>query len=164
MRRFTVAGILGLTALAVYAAAAPGADDEAEPERVTLIGTLHVWMYPGSELRGGATMSDGGDPSVSDLKMRSVLVTSDPVEKVIAYYAEKFPDSDAGNDGVAADAAPAERPSVCIQDDSENRPVTLRVINVNEAGRSTTLVISRAAGESETHIVWTQYRRFPTAG
>jgi hypothetical protein len=42
---------------------------------------------------------------------------------------------------------------------SKDRPVTVRVIVMNRAGSSTTLVISRATGETETHIAWLHYFR-----
>ena len=44
-------------------------------------------------------------------------------------------------------------------DDSEGRPVAIHVICVNTEKASTTLVISRAATESETHIAWARYER-----
>ena len=49
--------------------------------------------------------------------------------------------------------------SVATQDDSEDRPVKIRVIVVNRANTSTTLVISRAREENETHISWLHYFR-----
>ena len=35
-------------------------------------------------------MSDGGNPHVQSIKCEAVLTSPDPIEKVIAYYAEKF--------------------------------------------------------------------------
>ena len=49
--------------------------------------------------------------------------------------------------------------SVSIQDDSQGRTVAIRVIVVHKAGTSTTLVISRANDEKETHIAWSHYIR-----
>jgi hypothetical protein len=49
--------------------------------------------------------------------------------------------------------------SVATQDDSEDRPVKVRVIVVNRANTSTTLVISKATDEKETHISWLHYFR-----
>jgi hypothetical protein len=43
--------------------------------------------------------------------------------------------------------------------DRQDRPVTVRVIVVNKADSSTTLVISRARDETETHIAWLHYFR-----
>ena len=53
-----------------------------------------------------------------------------------------------------------EAQSVATQDDSQDRPVKVQVIVVNRGKSATTLVISRAAGEMETHIAWTHHRRF----
>ena len=38
-------------------------------EPMTLMGTLADWKYPGSKMLGGASMSDGGNPSVPDGQM-----------------------------------------------------------------------------------------------
>jgi hypothetical protein len=131
------------------------------PEQMTLLGTLAEWKYPGSNLPGGATMSDGGNAQEQSVKCKAVLTTPDPIEKVIAYYTEKFgtgesPDRQAGK----AEVKKGEARSVSVQDDSQDRPVMLRVFVVNKADTSTALVISRAQGENETHIAWSHYRRF----
>jgi hypothetical protein len=55
--------------------------------------------------------------------------------------------------------AAADAKAVSEQDDSDGRPVTVRVIVVNKADTSTTVVISRARGEGETHIAWMHYIR-----
>jgi len=155
MRRLAPLGIIPLLAFAAWLVKPLPAEEKDDAEPKTLLGSLSEWQYPDSKLRGGATVSDGGDPSVADHKMQAVLVTPDPVERVIEYYSKRLT-ADA-----PADNAQGPAPSVCVQDDSKDRPVTVRVINVNEADRSTTLVISRADDERETHIVWTQYERFP---
>jgi hypothetical protein len=46
-----------------------------------------------------------------------------------------------------------------MQNDSKGRPVAVHVIVVHKAKTSTTLVISRAKDEKETHIAWTHYIR-----
>ena len=56
-----------------------------------------------------------------------------------------------------AEVKAADAKAVSTQDDSQGRPVTLRVIVVNKANTTTTLVISRANGEKETHIAWLHY-------
>ncbi len=163
MRNLSILMCLGtLASVAMIAAAAPSdTSADAEPERVTLLGTLAEWKYPESELRGDATMSDGGDPSVGDLKCHAVLVTPASFESVCEFYSKKLdtPEGSGGRDD--GDAKPARGKAITVQDDSGNRPVALRVINVDDLDRSTTLVVSRASGEAETHIVWTHYRRFP---
>jgi hypothetical protein len=129
-------------------------------KQMTLMGTLSKWKYPGSKMLGGASMSDGGNPSVPDVKCRAILTTPDPVETVAQFYSEmlKSPPA-AGGQPTGADAKEAAAQAVTIQDDSDRRPVTLRVIIVNRADTTTTLVISRAKDEKETHIAWTHYRR-----
>ena len=154
MQRLSPFGAVALLGLAAWLAVPVAAEEKDDAKPKTLLGTLSGWQYPDSKLRGGATVSDGGDPSVADHKMQAVLVTPDPIDRVIGFYTRLV----AAAEGPAADDA---APSVCVQDDSEDRPVTLRVMHVNEADRSTTLVISRAADEPETHIVWTRYERFP---
>jgi hypothetical protein len=128
---------------------------------MTLLGTLAEWKYPGSELPSGATMSDGGNPLVQSVKCKAILSTPDPIEKVIAYYTEKFGTGESSDRQAGkADVKKGEARSVSVQDDSQGRPVMLRVLVVNKADTSTALVISRAQGEKETHIAWSHYRRF----
>jgi hypothetical protein len=110
---------------------------------------------------GGATMSDGGNPLVVDVNCRAILTTPDPIEKVVAFYAKKLGTPPApGEPGAGAAVKEADAKAVSIQDDSAGRPLTLRVFVVNRADTATTLVVSRAAGEKETHIAWTHYRWF----
>ena len=161
MRLLTAISVVGLSivGLATVRAGAPPAEAPAQGG-VTLLGTLAEWQYPGSKMLGGASMSDGGNPLVPSVKCQAILTTADPVEKVIAYYSEKFgipraPDpQDAQEDAKGPDGK-----SVSSQDDSRGRPVAIRVIVVNTAETSTTLVISRAEGEEETHIAWSHYLR-----
>lgn len=157
---------LGATAMSSALLAIPllSPAQSTQPARMTLLGTLSEWKYPGSDMPSGAVMSDGGIPRVQSVKCAAVLTTPDPIEKVIGYYAERFgtgesPDRQAEKAG----AKKGEARSVSVQDDSQGRPVTLRVFVVNKADTSTTLVISRADGEKETHIAWSHYRRFDAA-
>jgi hypothetical protein len=114
-------------------------------EQISLMQTLAAWKYPDTQMPNGASMSDGGNPGVQSIKCAAVLTTPDPIDKVIAFYTEKL--------------GPGEARSVAVQDDSKGRPVTLRVFVVNKADTSTTLAISRAEGEKETHIAWSHYIR-----
>ena len=164
--RFTIRRMiilaLGVTAMTAASLAAPRLSPAQAnpPAKITLLGILSEWKYPGSDMPGGATISDGGIPGVQSVKCAAVLTTPDPIEKVIGYYAEKF-----GTGGSPErQAEKGEAKSVSVQDDSQGRPVTLRVLVVNEADTSTTLVMSRAEGEKETHIAWSHYRRFDAAG
>jgi hypothetical protein len=127
---------------------------------MTLLGTLSEWKYPGSNLLGGATMSDGGNPLVPDVQCQAILTTPDPMEKVVEFYSQKVgtPTAPAGQNAQAK-VKEADAKAVSTQDDSEGRPLTLRVIVVSKADSTTTLVISRGQSEKETHIAWSHYRR-----
>jgi hypothetical protein len=150
-----VAVVVGLCA------AWPGVQisDAAAEDGVSLMGTLAEWAYPGANF-GGANMSDGGNPRLQSIKCHAILTTGDSVEKVKEFYAKKFgilpaaKAQDAKEEVKGGDAK-----SVSTQDDSQGRPLELQVIVVNKADTSTTLVISRAKGEKETHIAWSHYLR-----
>ena len=130
------------------------------PDGISLLLTLARWQYPGSEIHGGASMSDGGNPQIQSVKCAAILTTPDPVEKVVAFYAKKFGAVEpAGPRPAREDVKVSDAKSVIVQDDSNGRPLSLRVIVVNNADTSTTLVISRADGEKETHIAWAHYIR-----
>jgi len=100
-----------------------------------------------------------GDITVTAVQVQAVWTTKDPIEKVIAYYETKLkPAAD------ARDAKPDERAAadsgqaIVSHDDSIGRPLAIHVILVNTKKTSTTLVISRAATESETHVAWVHYQ------
>ena len=139
--------VLSITALLFSPAHATAPGD------VSLMQTLSEWMYPGSNLSGGARVSDGGNPQLLSLKCQAILATPDPIEKVIEFYRKKL------ETPASADTKGANAKVVSTQDDSQGRPVTLRVIVVTKVDSSTTLVISRAAGEKETHIAWSHWLR-----
>ncbi len=157
---------LGAPAMSALLVAAPRpspaqANQAAPPARMTLLGTLAEWKYPGSKMLGGATMSDGGNPLVPDVLCQAILTTPDAIEKVAKFYSDKVGTPPApGGHAARADVKEADAKAVSTQEDSEGRPVTLRVIVVNKADTTTTLVISRAKSEKETHIAWSHYRRF----
>jgi hypothetical protein len=154
---------LGVTA-ASLAAPRPGPAQDTPPARMTLLGTLAAWKYPGSTLLGGATMSDGGNPSVLDVRCQAILTTPDPFENVTEFYAQRVGTRPVpGGPDARAKGKEADAQAVATQDDSGGRPVALRLIVVSTADTTTTLVISRAKSETETHIAWTHYRRFKAA-
>jgi hypothetical protein len=129
-------------------------------EQVSLMKTLSRWKYPGSKMLDGASMSDGGNPLLQSVKCQAILTTSDPFEKVIEFYSKKLDAQPAPSKSeVEVGPKDTDAKSVATQDDSRGRPVSLRIIVVNKADTSTALVISRAAGESETHIAWSHYIR-----
>jgi hypothetical protein len=154
---------LGVPAMSAVWLAAPRLSpaQATPPERMTLLGALSEWKYPGSTMLGGASMSDGGDPSVPDVRCQAILTTPEPIEKVVKFYSEKVgPPPKPGEQDARAEVKGTDAKAVSTQDDSEGRPVTLRIIVVNKADSTTTLVISKAKAESETHIAWSHYRRF----
>jgi hypothetical protein len=136
--------------------ACPEISDAAPQGEVTLMGTLAEWMYPGSNF-GGGQMSDGGNRRLQSVKCQAILTTGDSVEKVTKFYSERFV---SGPQDAETKSKSADAQSVSTQDDSQGRPVQLRVIVVNRSDTSTTLVISRAEGETKTHIAWSHYVRF----
>jgi hypothetical protein len=162
-----VLAVLGATPLSAVLLGDPltgtaQAAQAAPQEKMTLLGTLSEWKYPGSTMLDGASMSDGGNPAVVDVRCQAILTTPDPIEKVAKFYSKKvgtLPAADGQNTKAEVKAADAK--AVSTQDDSEGRPVTLKVIIVNKADSTTSLVISRAKSENETHIAWSHYRRFP---
>jgi hypothetical protein len=162
MRTLRTILVLGAPATAAVLATALllGPAQAAPPRSLSLLETLAEWKYPGSTMLGGASMSDGGNPLFQSVKCQAILTTPDPIEKVIAFYSEKVgtPPAPGGQDS-GAEVKEADAKSVSTKDDSRGRPVTLRIIVVNKADTATTLVISRADGEKETHIAWLHYLR-----
>ena len=141
--------------IVAWGAAYADADKCQASDDRTLLGTLAEWMYPKADF-GGAQMSDAGTRSVQSLKCQAMLTTGDSFEKVTTYYEHKFVSGPQEVDG--AEKGPQWQ-SVSIQDNSSNRPVQLRVIVVNRANTSTTLVISRTKDETKTHIAWSHFVR-----
>lgn len=144
---------------------------EAE-EPKTLLTMVAEWQYPGSKMKDGATMSDAatvnraGERTVPSTFCTTVLTTKDPLDKIVEYYKAKLKQVDAADpvkreDKAKADdnAASKSGRSVMFHADSQGRPVGIQIIVVNTDKTSTTLVISRAEKESETHIAWTHYIR-----
>ena len=128
-------------------------------ENISLMKTLAEWQYPDSEFNG-ATMSDGGNPTLRSIKCTAVLTTTDPVSEVVEFYTKSLDLSPATKSATPDDKlTPARARSVIVQDDSKDRPVAIHVIVVNQEKTSTTLVISRSATETETHIAWSHYIR-----
>ncbi len=131
-------------------------------EPVTLMGIISQWMYPksamnGAEMSDGATIDNEGNQTVQSIVCKTTMTTDDSVEKVLAFYKAKLaPDKN-------ADAKTREElkngQSVLVLDDSIGRPFSLHTIFVNTATTSTTLTISRAASEQQTHIAWKHYTR-----
>ena len=143
------------TAAALVAALLLSPAQATPPGGVSLMETLSEWRYPGSNMLGGASMSDGGNPLVQSVKCRAILTTPDPIDKVIAFYSVKVGTPPAPRRQDARDPVKdSDAKSVSTQDDSQGRPVTLRVIVVNKADPTTTQVIRQGQAETETPIAW----------
>jgi hypothetical protein len=157
-RKLFAFAILGVIAVASHLARAddPPAEKEKGP---TLMGMLSEWQYPDSKFHG-AQMSDAGVADIGSIKNKAFLTTSDSAEKVLKYYCDKLKvDANGKNLGEKPGERIKTKRSVLVQDDSTGRPLKLYVIAVNETGFSTTLMISRADGEDETHIAWSNFRQ-----
>jgi hypothetical protein len=128
--------------------------------------TVAEWQYPGSKINGAsmrdaATVNQSGARTVGSVFCKTVLTTNDPIAKVIEYYETKLkPGADPKT--AKAEGKPGTDPgrSIMSHDDSQGRPLRIHIILVNTEKSSTTLVISRAETESQTHIAWTHYVRF----
>ena len=141
-------------------ASAPFCYTQESPSLMTMIAQ---WQYPDSKING-ATMSDAatlngaGDRTVQSILYKTLLTTKDPMLKVVEYYKSKLmPPAGSKTAKPQEKTAADSGRSVTMHEDSEGRPVAVQVILVNTEKASTTLVISRAATELETHIAWTHY-------
>ena len=136
----------------------------AEPLR--LMPMIAEWQYPDSKFNGAsmgdaATVNRSGERTVPSVLCKTVLTTKDPMAKVIEYYKTKLKQGTDSKTTKSDDKSGAESGrSVMFHDDSQGRPLGIHIIIVNTDKSSTTLVISRAETESETHIAWTRYLRF----
>ncbi|MBN2291623.1 MAG: hypothetical protein JXM70_04310 [Pirellulales bacterium] len=134
-------------------------------EPLSLMTEIAKWQYPGSKFNGAtssdaATMNASGERTVPSVLCKTVLTTKDSMAKVIEYYKAKLKrgtDFATTKPNNKSGADPGR--SVMFHDDSQGRPLGIYIILVNTDNSSTTLVISRAEKESETHIAWTRYIR-----
>ena len=129
-------------------------------EPVTLIGTIVKWRYPDaeiqkSEMSDAATMDSTGERTVASTLLKTTMMTSDPIDKVMAFY-RKLLTRNVTNDQLFGNESSTGR-SVLFSDESDHRPFKFHTILVNESDKSTTLLITRAEGEDHTHITWKQY-------
>ncbi len=163
IRAATVLSPLLLVSLLALLASAPLCHTQESPTLMTMIAQ---WQYPGSKIHGAemgdaATMNAAGERTVQSIQYKAVLTTKDPIAKVIAYYKDKLAPA-----ARAKPSQPGEKPdadsgrSVTFHEDSKGRPLAIYMILVNTDKTSTTLAISRAATEAETHVAWSHYVKF----
>lgn len=136
-------------------------------EPLTLIGTIVKWRYPEanigkSEMADAATIDINQNRTVPSTILKTTMTTPDSVEKVVEFYRELFA-RNAANDSKLG-LMPASGRSVIFCDESEDRPFAFHTIVVNSENVSTTLVITRAQGETSTHITWKQYVKHDIGG
>jgi len=155
MRRLTVLAIpSALLALFITSPLSGQGRADFGPQPFNLQRAVSEWQYPASRVQ---TSSGGGgsNPSGWVKKYQAIMITPDPIEKVVKFYEAKVGETAPDGGQIAkASARDAETSAVSTQDDSQGRPVSLRVIVAHRANETTTLVISRAEGEKETHIAW----------
>jgi hypothetical protein len=158
MRTLRTIFLLGVPAMAaiVVASLFLRPTHAAPPGMGSFMETLEDWKYPGSRMLEGAGLSSGGNPLIQSVKFRAILTTADPIEVVVAFYSTKFKPGPSEGEKVKD---PNDAKSVATLDDSQGRPVTVRVFVMNKADTATTIVVSRAADEAETHITWLHYLR-----
>lgn len=160
MQRSSALPLVSLIA-ALAATVSCGADGT-----LSLMSLIAPWQYPGSQTHGAsmgdaATVNRSGDRTVQSLLCKAVMTTEDPVPKVVEYYRTKLKkEVDLGRGTRGGESGLESGRSVLFHEDSKDRPLELHIILVNADKSSTTLVISRAETESETHIAWTHYLRF----
>ena len=111
-------------------------------------------------MEDAATVNPSGERTVPSVLCKTVLTTKDPIAKVLEYYETKLKQA-AAPKTAKPEMKSGKEPgrSVMFHDDSQGRPLEIHIIVVNTEKSSTTLVISRAKTESETHIAWTHYLR-----
>ena len=125
----------------------------------SLMSVIAKWHYPesalsGSTLNDAATVDRAGERTIQSLQYRTVMTTKDSLAEVIEYYKTKLV-----NSKTLGTVENAEGRSVTFLEDSVGRPLAIHLILVNDLESSTTLVISRAGSENETHIAWSRYLR-----
>ena len=134
-------------------------------EQLSLMAMIGEWQYPNSEIHGATmqdavTVNDSGKRTVPSVQCKTVMTTADPIAKVIEYYETKLKPKGKSKARVPNGKTQSDSGrSVTFHNDSQDRPLAIRIISVNTDESSTTLVISRAETEAETHIAWTRYSR-----
>lgn len=131
-------------------------------EPVPLIGTIVKWRYPDAEI-GESVMSDAATTDADGIRtvpssvLKTTMKTDDSVEKVVAFYKGLLTRSSEKDEkiGIGGQAGA----SVVFSDESDGRELGFHTILVNSTNKSTILIITRANGESKTHITWKQYLR-----
>lgn len=152
-----------LVIIAVASLASPAFADEP----VTLMGTIVKWRYPGAEMAqtemsDGATTDADGKRTVSSSVLKTTMTTPDPVDSVLKFYRELLTRNQANDSRLGIEATTGR--SVLFSDDSNGQPFALHTVVINSRNASTTIIVTRGAGEDRTRIVWKQYLTLETGG
>ena len=132
----------------------------AEPP--TLMTLVMKWRYPEAKFQGamlsdGATVGARGERTVPSTVWQCEYLTDDSVADVVAFYKEFISTLKPGPEIESLQVAGGR--SVHVLDGGKDRDLGMQIILINETNASTTLVISRAKQESQTHIAWSRYER-----
>src|SRR5690554_2356199 len=111
----------------------------------------------GAQMSDAATVNGDGDRTIQSLVCMASMTTDDSVDEVLAFYKAKLTPSKDADEKTKAKLKDGR--SVLVSYDSAGRPFALHTILVNTATTSTTLIVSRGTGETETHITWKHYVR-----
>lgn len=155
-----------IASVVVLGAAITGASCCHAQERLSLMSILAEWRYPDSEIRGAqmqdvATVNKKGERTVPSFQCKTVMTTTAPIVEVVEYYRDKLVPKSPTKGPSSTDKGNADSGrAVTFHADTQDRALTIQIINVIESKSSTTLVISRGKAERETHIAWTRYVRF----
>src|SRR2546430_12159533 len=113
---------------------------QAPPSLMTMVAQ---WQYPDSKMNG-ATMSDAatlngaGKRTVQSIQYGTVLITKDPLPKVLEYYKNKLTPKTGSKTAKPQEKTAADSgQSVTFHDDSEGRPIAIHLILVNTEKAST---------------------------
>jgi hypothetical protein len=129
-------------------------------EPVTLIGTIVKWRYPDaeigkSEMSDGATIAADGKRTTPSSVLKTTMVTTDSVDKVLAFYRDLLTRKPTNDEKLGI--GPLVGRSVVFSDETDERPFAFHTIVVNSENTSTTLIVTRGKDEEQTRITWKQY-------
>jgi hypothetical protein len=156
-----------MTLLLTFSCATVASNNAHAEEAVTLIGMIVKWRYPDaeigkSEMSDGATISADGKRTIPSTVLKTTMMTTDSVDKVLAFYRNLLTRNPANDEKLGI--GPLVGRSVVFSDDSEGRPFAFHSIVVNSANTSTTLIITRGKDEDHTRITWKQYLTHEVGG
>lgn len=156
-----------MTLLLIFSCAIVISHSAFAAEPVTLIGTIVKWRYPDaeigkSEMSDGATISAEGNRTIPSSVLKTTMVTTDSVDKVLAFYRDLLTRNPANDEKLGI--GPLVGRSVVFSNESDGRPFAFHTIVVNSTNTSTTLIITRGKDEEQSRITWKQYIKHDIGG